>query len=341
MVKIAILKLVQTLRTFSDFIYYSQTMKVLLSFVVIAFVQVNSQQQPQLPVVQFDMADFMAHQQQHMQHMQPQGRDHQQMHMEMNMHEQGRQMEAEEPQVGSPLMGLKMGMPFGIHHALGGLGIPGMKLSNFHAGNIGGLKFGNMLLGAENPMAEESDGQLEAKKWKWHKHISDVEPFTGAAQHYQYQAEPQLAAPQQQHQFFPFHLLNGVDQNGAEPQLAAAPQQPQGFLPFHHHFLNGDSNLGSAQQQQQIEAHQAQQYQLAAPQMQEIEPQRYQVAAPQMQQFDMQPVGPPMQMHIPQQFQQPIDFNNMPMIQMQEDGARHWGKWGKKGGDSYGYGGYG
>lgn len=372
-------------------------MKVFLTFVVIAFATKVDSQQPQLPVVQFDMNDFMAHQQQHMQQIQQQGRDHQQI-MHMNAHEQQRQMEAEEPMVGSPLMGLKMGMPFGIHHALGGLGIPGMKMSNFHMGNIGGLKFGNMLLGSENPNAEEGEENLQGKKWKWYKH-KHIEPSLGDAQQeiQHYQAEPQLAAPQQQQQFFPFHLLNPESQQHyqAEPQLAAPPQHPQGFFPFHHHWLNDDSNLGAAQQQQEIsdahqahmaaqqqhaeahrlaaqqqqifDAHQAQQQQFEAQRQQQHfeaqrqqqqpigpqQPQQWQVAAPQHQQidaqhyqvaaqlpFDFQPVGPPLDLESP-----PEEFPedpNIPVVQLQgEDGARHWGKWGSKGGDSYGYGGYG
>lgn len=326
-------------------------MKVFLTFVVIAFAtKVNSQQPPQLPIVQFDMNDFMAHQQQHMQHMQPQGRDHQMMHIAD--HEQGRQMEADEPMVGSPLMGLKMGMPFGVHHALGGGlhgltglgGIPGLRFNNFHAGRIGGLKFGNMLLGAENPNADEGDSQLEAKKWKWFKH---VENNLGEPQ--RYQAEPELAAPQQQQGFFPFHLLNPDAQQHyqAEPELAAPQQNEQGIFPFHHHhFLNGDSNLGAAQQQQHIDA-QAQQYHLAAQQHQEqqhINDHQQQFVIPQqpffddaqVQQQNMQPVGPPMTMHMQGQQASPSD-PNMPMVQFAGDnGERHFWKSDKKG-----YGGYG
>lgn len=359
MVKTLTKKLIQVLRFLSDLIYSSQTMKVILSLIVIAFATKVNSQPPQLPVIQFDINDFMAHQQQHMHHLHPQGRDHQ------HMHEQGRQMEATEPLVGSPLMGLKMGMPFGLHHALGGLGIPGMKFSNFQAGNIGGLKFHNSLLGAENPMAEEDNDQLQGKKWKWYKH---AEPLTGSEQHYQ--AEPQLAAPPQQQQqgFFPFHLLNGEANQGAEPQVATAPHQPQEFFPFHH-WLNDDSSLGAAQQQN-FDSHQAQQYQLAAQQMQQFDPQHYQVAAPQMHQFDhqhhqvavpqfdMQPVGPPMSQqmlpvgppmsqqmqHLPVQLfpDNPEIPDNTKFVQMEaEDGSRSWGKWGKKGGDSYNSGGYG
>lgn len=129
-------------------------MKVFLSVFLIAFV---TKVQSQLPIVQFDMNEFMNQQQQH-QH-------HQQVHMPHM--EQPRQNEADEQMVGSPLFGINkfgLGSPFGLHHALGKLGIPGAKLSNFHAGSIGGLKFGNMLLGASNPMADEGEDEFEGKK---------------------------------------------------------------------------------------------------------------------------------------------------------------------------------
>jgi hypothetical protein len=280
-------------------------MKVFLSVFVIAFV---AKVESQLPVVQFDMNEFMAHQQQH------QAEIH---------HEQARQMEAEEPIVGSPLLPLKlkMGMPFGLHHALGGLGIPGMRLSNFHAGNIGGLKFGNMLLGAENPMAEEGeDGDAllgKKKKKKWHKF---VEPMVGEVQHYQ--AEPQVAAPPHDQQIFHHWFLNeevGAPEHHhhAEPHLAAPPHDHQ---IFHHWFLN--EQVGEPQQHYHLEPH------LAAPQ-QPCQSDQHQVGA---SPFPPQPVGPPVpEMVMPQQ-----PDPNVPQPHP-ESGARHFDKW-FKGNDDYGYG---
>ena len=290
-------------------------MQLFLSLVMVAFVaKVNAQ----LPVVQFDMNEFMAHQQQHQ-------AQHQQF-----VHEQPRQMDGEEPVVGTPLMGLKLGMPFGIHHALGNLGIPGMRFSNFHAGNIGGLKFGNTLLGAGNPMADEGEDQiLEKKKWKWYKH-KHIEPMIGDAQ--QYQADPQLAGAPQQQGFLHHHWFLNEDSNlGAAPQPQHAEQQYQIGAPQMQHFDNQQYQIGAPQMQQfdhqqyQIGAPEMQHldhqhYQVAAPQMQNLDHQHYQVAAPQMPLFDLQPIqpmGPPV----------PQNQGILPISDARpEDGARHWFK---------------
>lgn len=260
--------------------------------------------QPQLPVIQFDMNDFMAHQQQMEQ---ANERQHQHMHhvnqhvQPMQQHQQGREAyQIEEPVVGSPLgIGLsKLSLnPLGL-----GLHPLGLGFHNFNAGHFGGLHFANSLLGSGNPMeAESNDPQLERR----HHHHLDNE----------------LGAPQNQ-QF-------GADmpQSHLEPQLAA-PQQPQGFWPWHH-FANPDSELGAALPQQ-FEAQQQfdtppQNFQSCScpPQNQNL-----QVGTPQMGQFEMQPMGHPM----PQQMQfQPMHQQPMPM----EDEARTWGKGHQA---DYGYG---
>lgn len=231
-------------------------MKVILSFAVIAFVsKVNSQMQPQLPVIQFDMNDFMAHQQQ--MHAEQMHRNQQPMqHMEqhpMHAHEQGREMQ-EEPIVGSGLLA-----PHLLHPLGWGLGLPGLRYSKLSAGHLGGLSFANSMLGAGNPM-EAEDPQLE--RVHHHHHIDSN---LGAPMHYQldqhlaampqhqhYQLEPQVGNPQHPQEFF--HLLG-----------AGAPvdHQPIDMLP----------NI-------QVEP-------------MHLQPQQFQVAAPQFQQFEMQPLGPP------------------------------------------------
>lgn len=278
-------------------------MKVLLSVFVVAFIAKVDSQHP-LPIIQFDMDEFMAHQQQH--------------HAQIN-HEQARQMEAEEPMVGSPLLPLlplkhAIGMPFGLHHHLGGL-IPGMRLSNFQAGNIGGLKYGKMLLGAENPMAEEGEGEEailgKKKKKKWYKF---AEPSLGDVQHYQaepqhYQLDPSVAAPPPQQEFLHHHwFLN--EEVGAPHQNCPMNQQHQVAAPQqHYHF----QELAAAPQQH---------YQIqevgAAPQHFELQP--------------LQPVGPP----VPQSFI-PQHQEMVPQPHA-EEGARHFDKWFKGDDDDYGYG---
>lgn len=219
--------------------------------------------QQQLPVIQFDMNDFMAHQQQREQ---ANERQHQHMHhvnqhmQPMQQHQQGReayQME-DEPVVGSPL-GLGLGLntlrlkPLGL----------GLGFHNINAGRIGGLHFANSFLGAGNPMeAESNDPQLERR----HHHHFDHD--LGTPQMQQFGAD----MPQQ-------HLES-------EPQLAA-PQQPQGFWPWFH-FANPDSELGAAIPQQ-LEAQQ----QFGSPPgcLCPVQPQP--IGPPMLQQF--QPMEQPME----------------------------------------------
>lgn len=291
--------------------------KVIFSLAVIAFAS-KVDAQMQLPVIHFDMNEFMANQQhpQMMHHlMDPMGREH---HHHMNMQEH----EAEEPVVGSPLLGFGLAKPFGLGGILHPLGIPGLRFSNFQAGHLGNLKFGNAMLGAGNPMEAEGDSQLGGKHH--HHHIDsnhEMEHQLAAMPPQHYQAEPQLAAAQQPQEFGHFwHFANPEMEHQlaamapqhyqAEPQIAA-PQQPQEFghfMPFSNHEVGAEQPFPPGFPMSQ----------------------HFQVAAPQMQQFEMQPVGPPMP---PQMEMQPfqVDPNQM----HSEAGARHW--WGK-GQDDYGYG---
>lgn len=213
--------------------------------------------QPQLPVIQFDMNDFMAHQQQMAQ---ANERQHQHMHhvnqhmQPMQQHQQGREAHEvdDEPVVGSPL-GLGLGVKSLSLNPLGlGLHPLGLGFHNFNAGRIGGLHFANSLLGAGNPMeADNNDPQLE--------------------RHHHHHFDNNLGTPKMQ-QFGADMPQRHLD---SEPQLAA-PQQPQGFWPWHH-FANPDSELGAAIPQE-----------LGAPQ--QFQPQAFQSCS-----CPAQPQGPPMQ----------------------------------------------
>lgn len=323
----------------SDF-RVSQMMKAILSVIVIAFVaKVSPQVPPQLPVIQFDMSDFMAHQAQ----MQANERQHQQMqhmnhhqqaqsktpgHQVQPTHQQGREMNQMEQMENEQIVGSPMALSSlslnplgkGLFHPL--LGLPGLRFNNFNAGHFGGLHFANSILGAGNPM-EANDQELQRR----HHHHHWVEQPVGAQQPQQIGAdiprrfEPQLPAPPQ-----------------FEPQLGA-PQQPQEFWPWHH-FANPDSLVGAAPMPTQEFWLSEQQQQFNPNQQMNIPPQEFQqvplpvqpqeLQAPQQfQQFDVQPMGPP----APQDMQ----FHEMQPQQMQvDDGARTWGKWGKK--YDYGYG---
>lgn len=323
-----------------------QMKKMIFFFVAVAFVsKVHTQQPPILPVINFDMSEFNAQARDHQQmHMQQPGPNHQHMQIP-HIHQQGREASAaeNEPMVGSPLVGsVNLGSPLGW--GLGGLGhplnpfglggIPGLRFSNFQAGHLGNLAFGNSLLGAGNPMANDDDQPMPP-------------PMS--------QQMEQLGSP---------HLQ--------EAEQVGAPQESQGLWPFWWLHLanpdsNHDSNLGApvplqhmeAENDAQLEAihkHYKHHHLLGAPNMQQMDqtlenspPQGLELRAdlppmdfpnhpqqlggPQMmpQMFDqMQPIGPPM----PQQME-------MPNILVQpEDNARHWGKWSKKlfkgYGDSYG-----
>lgn len=118
------------------------------------------------------------------------------------------------PLLGNPLIGLKMAMakPFLF-------GIPGMRFSNFKMGHLGPIKYGNILLGAENPYAADEPQHLGAPQ---HYHEANLgvpqqyAPF-GAEAHY-HQAEANLGAPQQY----------GAEQQYDHYNLGApSDQQPQ------------------------------------------------------------------------------------------------------------------
>lgn len=249
-------------------------MKVILSLAVITFAtKVHSQMHPQLPVVHFDINEFMAQQHAHVL-----GREN---HHEMEQNHEA--FQADEPMVGSPLLGLGLLKPLGW--GLHPLGIPGLRFSNFQAGHLGNLKFGNALLGAGNPMADE-DAQLASRHH--HHHIDsnahEMEHQLAAMPPQHYQAEPQLAAAQQPQSFGHFwHLANPE-----EAQLGATPEQ---HFEAHQHFA-----MNPTQQFQEMEM--------------PINHEHFQLGDPQMQHFDMQPMGPPMPHPMEmQQFQ--VDPNQM------------------------------
>lgn len=279
----------------------SQMTKVFCSFFVLAFVAMaSSQQHFQLPTVTFDMNEFMAHQQQH----QP------------IAHETGREAQEfeAEPQVGSalidPFIGLKLAKPFW------GLGLPGMRFSNINAGHFGGLHFGNALLGAGNPQADAEEQNLGDHHH--HHHHLDDSSLDGQQG---YQMEPQVGAAQQAEGFWPFHhWIND------EPQLQA--QAPQQFFPFHH-FANQEAELGAAAPQH------FDHMQFPAEQL-PVQPDHFQVGQSPMHQFEVHPVGPPSQQHFTtgnSEAMIPSGFESQRADA--EQGARTWGKWGKK--DDYGY----
>lgn len=308
--------------------------KVIFLFVLIALMARTSSQQMQLPVIQFDMNEFMAQQQQHAQE---QARAHPMpppqpmIHQIANQQQQGReayQMQEDEHMVGSPLGGLFS--PLNPYNPFGLGGLPGLRFSNIQAGHLGGLHFGNALLGAGNPMEAEAEGNMQVgRKHKHHKHYID-EQEVGSPQHFDsMNAEPQVGAQNEQGFIkafggfgFPWH--HWVEEVGAPPMQqqynaeALGPQQQMPVQEFEvaappmHHF-NADAYAFGPQQYMP-----AQEFEVAAPPMQHIE----------MQPFEMQPMGP---MH----------QQNFPMIPQQaEDGARTWGKWGKgnnKGYDDYGH----
>lgn len=234
---------------------------------LIAFAS-KANSQIQLPVVQFDMNEFMAHQAH-----QQQANEHQREHHNMHMNEQGRDAEGmRDPIVGyalNPLDPLNVLHPF---HPLNpsGLGIPGLRFNKFSIGKFGNTMYSNSLLGAENPMAE-GDPQLES-----HHHHHHLDAELAAPQHYQ--MEPQM-----------------------EHELAAA--QPQEFHPFHHwHFANPNDEVGAAQQM-----HMEHMQHMMPMEPQAVGPmqmQHFELAAPQMQQMEMQPVGPPMHQMEMQQMHQ-------------------------------------
>lgn len=242
--------------------------KVILSM-LLAIVASAAAQQMQLPVIQFDMNDFMAHQQQQAQ---AQARDHpmpppQPMHQHFDVRE-ANQMQ-EEPMVGSPLIGglfhpLHPLNPLGLK-GLGGL--PGLRFSNFQAGHLGGLHFGNALLGAGNPM--EAEGEIQVGRKHHHKGHHFIEQELGSPQHFDHmpqQMEPQVGLPQEMQQGFikgfGWPWLWVEDEVGA-PQMYQA--EPQGY------------NFGPEQQ---------------------MPAQEFQVAAPPMQ-YQMEPMGPPAPMMFP------------------------------------------
>lgn len=310
-----------------------QMKKVIIFFVAVAFASKVNTQQPILPVINFDMTEFNA-----------QARDHPQMHMQhasqQHMmppptHQQGRDAAENEPIVGSPLFGLG-GIshpfhplnPFGVKSPLG---IPGLRFSNFQAGHLGNLHFGNTLLGAANPMAnEELDQPMPPMNQQLNPQLGHPHRNRGAKELDQ-QVSPQVgAAPQDSEGVWPLwwlHLANPDSNLGASPQHMEEMEEldrQRSHHHHHHHFL-GAPNMQEmnhdmpAELPPMIFPMEAPHFQVKAPEMMPMgppmnfpmQPPQFQVAAPQMM-----PTGPPM----PQQVQ----------MQMEpQENARTWGKWGK------------
>lgn len=158
---------------------------------------------------------------------------------------------AEEPVVGSPLLPVIPGL------GLGGLGgIPGLRFSNLNAGRFGSLLYGNTLLGAPNPMA---DDQAEAQYQAADQQIAS--PYQP-----EYQADPQISAQQNQESYghggkWWWKKWANDDQSGS---------------------VVGASPCSCAQNYQSYQVASPQSYQVGSPQSYEVaSPQSYEVAAPQ------------------------------------------------------------
>lgn len=197
----------------------------------------TSQQEIPLPVIQFDINDFMAHQQQH-------ERAHP-MPPPEPMH-QSRQMQETEPIVGGPLFGVSNTLvapsllhPLNPWNPLGLGGLPGMRFSNFQAGHLGGLHFGNAMLGAGNPMEAAEDAQVGGKhKHKHHRYIEQQVGYPQRLEMQPMEAENQVGMPQNQEQGFykgfGWPWLHWAEEVGAtnvptqEFELTAPPMQQYG-----------------------------------------------------------------------------------------------------------------
>jgi hypothetical protein len=235
--------------------------------------------------------------------------DHQQYHFEPQ-HLQMQSADEHDQQLGSPLLGLdpfgieKMKLKFHPLNPFNPLRIPGAAFSNFHAGRIGGLHFGNALLGAENPMAEEhqswgADAQnLGApQQAEYNYQLQQQEP-----QHYQLQA--------QQPAEYSYHLQEQAPQH----YQLQAPQPADYHLqapPMPQHY--------------QVQAPQPAEYHLQAPPM----PQHYQVQAPQPAEYQVQ--APMMIDQVPFPQGPVIPESHQLEGPQAEDGSRHWKGWNKKG----------
>jgi hypothetical protein len=132
---------------------------------------------------------------------------------------QGEEETLGSPLLGNPLIGLKMAMAKPLL-----FGIPGMRFSNFKMGHLGPIKYGNVLLGAENPYAADEPQHLGAPQQYQgaHYHYQEAEAQLGSKHHHHHhiqEAEAQLGSPQQYH---------GAHYHQAEANLGAPMQYNYG-----------------------------------------------------------------------------------------------------------------
>ena len=276
--------------------------KIFLSIVVLAFAsKVQSQTANPMPIINFDMNDFMAHQNQ----MHQQGR---QAHMEHQEPHNIAANDAEnEPIVGSPLLPLKLGLHplgFGLHPF--GLGIPGLRFSNFQAGHLGHLKFGNALLGSGNPMEANEGAQMNQQIAVPQQHQMQQHQMQQHQMQQHQQFDGQLGAPQQPQEFLhPFKWLHFA--NPDDNQLGQGAPEIDHILPIIH-----DSQIV---QQQPPMMHQFHQIAQQAPQMMH---QMVQQAPEMMHQIQQNVQQAPQMMHQMQHMVQqapPMMHQMPPMIQ--------------------------
>jgi len=181
---------------------------------------------------------------------------------------------AEEPIVGSPLLPIIPPLsPFGLH------GLPGLRFSNLNAGRFGSLLYGNTLLGAPNPMA---DDQAEAQ-YQSNADQQIASPYQAA----EYQADPQISA--QQGQASIGHGGHWWMKKWANDEQSAS--------------MVGASPCTCAQSHQNYQVSSPQSYSgyEATPQNYEVaSPQTYEVASPQNYQAYPQQIYSPYQSQLPQ-----------------------------------------
>lgn len=290
---VKLLKLLVKIKSYIKLNHLSQ-MKIrfiLMAVIALAISKVNSQMQ--LPVIHFNMDEFMAnqqHMQDHERQHQMQMNDHQMHDHQIQMNEQGRAAEISDPVVGFPLLPLSPLHPFHPLNPLGLGGVPGLRFNKFSVGKFGNTMYSNSILGAENPMAEDDS--------LMHHHHHHIDSQLASPQHYQmeqnYQIDHELAAPQPQVEFNPFHHWHFANPNDEVGEPIPLP-----FDDMQHHMMpHGFDPM----------------------QM----PQQFELAAPPMQQIEMFPAGPPMQ-HMQ------IEIPNM--NHAEEEARTFWSK-----GDDYGYG---
>ncbi|KAL7038612.1 hypothetical protein ACKWTF_009628 [Chironomus riparius] len=172
---------------------------------------------------------------------------------------------ADEPIVGSPLLPI---LPLGLGRigGLGGLGgLPGLRFSNLNAGHFGGLMYGNSLLGAPNPMADE---QAEAQ-------YADPQ-VASQYQAAEYQVDPQISAQADTASYghggkWWWKKWANDDQSGsvvgASPcSCAQSYQNFQVASPQSYEFASPQSYSGYEAAPQNYEVAARQSYEVAAPQ---------------------------------------------------------------------------